>query len=138
MGDEVELNQRQDDAATDLQREKLLEADPPLLHRGEAECVVICETERWPLIVHDDQGIEWAERRGVLSFSAVDLLALMAAEAHLRPGQAWHVYNRLCEPVGEPDENKAGMFAVRGWGRDDRARDAFVALVSAIKECPKI
>ena len=69
-------------------------------NRGEAECVVICERLKAPLVVHDAQGREWARLNGVRIFTAIDVLYAAVRSGVLKPAAAWRTYLRIC---GESD-----------------------------------
>lgn len=135
-GIEVTLTTAQSADAEDLRRETLTEAEIAVrrtVNRGEAECVVLCEARGWPLVVHDANGQSWADRRTVERYTVIDVLAMLAASGNLKPGRAWRIYERLCEPRGEADPDRAGMFAIPGWDHTsptDRGR--FMELVLAV------
>lgn len=137
LGAEVELDAAQEAEAEDLRRESLTEEEIRThltKNRGEAECVVLCAAEGWPLVVHDETGIAWAVRRGVAVFSVVDVLLVCAAEGHLEPRKAWRIYERLCEPMFHADPDRAGMFAVPGWSPGAVAdRDRFLRLAAELR-----
>ena len=69
-------------------------------NRGEAECVVICERLKMPLVVHDAKGRERARLRGVPIFTAIDVLYAAVRSGAVKPAVAWRIYLRIC---GEPD-----------------------------------
>lgn len=96
-------------------------------NRGEAECVVLCQRQQWPLVIHDETGIAWAERRGVAQFTVIDVLPACARAGVLKPAKAWRIYEQLLQPIGERDNDRAGMFAVRGWPATPEARQRFMA-----------
>ncbi len=86
-----------------------------------------CERQQWPLVIHDDTGIAWAKRRGVPHFTVIDVLLACTRAGVLKPAKAWRVYEQLLQPIGERDNDRAGMFAVRGWPDTAEAKQRFMA-----------
>jgi hypothetical protein len=140
VGTEIALTKSQAQDADDLRKETLTEAqisEKRTINLGEAQCVVLCESRGWPLIVHDGNGQRWADRRAVSRFDVVELLAVLASSGSIRPGKAWQAYERLCQPFGEIDPDKAGMFIVPAWIPGDKdCHQRFMSLVAAIQLLP--
>jgi hypothetical protein len=119
----VNLDPGEDQDAEDLRLTSLTRAERRVnltKNRGEAECVVICERLKIPLVVHDEKGREWARLRGVKIYTAVDVLYAAVRSGVIKPAAAWRAYERIC---GEPD----AMFPVTNMPPDTTGHRRFMA-----------
>jgi hypothetical protein len=93
------LTEEWDEEAEDLRLESLTRAERQrnlTKNRGEAECVILCEHEKMPLVIHDELGREWARRRHVEVFTAIDMLCVSVRRGLAKPAAAWRAYGQIC------------------------------------------
>lgn len=102
----------------------------PKWHRGEAECLRLAlrrelaqERTGKPaaFVVHDRDARNAARPYGIETFSAVEVLAALAAAGHLLPENAWQRWVDMID----------GGYVARlpGWTRSDEDRSRFMQLV---------
>ncbi len=115
FGKEIELPSSAEAVIADLRSEitptRVLLSNR-LKNLGEAQCIWLCQHESWPLVTHDDSAVSMASAHRVTTFDVIDVLLACVGKKVIKPGPAWKIYEKLCEPTSSLDPDLAAMFAL--------------------------